>query len=131
MTDDLRGLVPDTLAPRSHRIRLEDFELMVDIGFHDFEVGHPQRLIVCVDVWLEAAAFPSCDRVEAAWDYDHLRHAIRGIVEGRRFNLQETVAREIYAAVAARQGVKAVRVSTRKPDVYPDCKAVGVEIASF
>jgi dihydroneopterin aldolase len=131
MTDDLHGLVPAALAPKSHRIRLEDYELMVDIGFHDFEVGHPQRLLVCVDVWLDAAAFPSCDSVAAAWDYDHLRLAIREIVTGRRFNLQETVAREIYAAVAARHGVTAIRVSTRKPDVYPDCKAVGVEIASF
>ena len=131
MLDDLKGLVPDGLAPRSHRIRLEDYELMVDIGFHDFEIGTPQRLIVCVDVWLEAAAFPSCDSVEAAWDYDHLRLAIARIVEGRRFNLQETVAREIYQTVAARKGVTALRVSTRKPDVYPDCKAVGVELSSF
>jgi dihydroneopterin aldolase len=25
-------------------------------------------------------------------------------------------------------GVMAARVSTRKPDVYPDCEAVGVEV---
>jgi dihydroneopterin aldolase len=27
--------------------------------------------------------------------------------------------------------VTALRVSTRKPDIYPDCGAVGVEMASF
>jgi dihydroneopterin aldolase len=52
-------------------------------------------------------------------------------VEGRRFNLQETVAHAIYDLVAARAGVVGLRVSTRKPDVYPDCEAVGVELSSF
>ena len=53
MTDDpLRGLVPDALAPRHHRIFLEDFDLPVDIGFHDFEIGTPQRLRVNVEVLL-------------------------------------------------------------------------------
>ena len=50
---------------------------------------------------------------------------------GRRFNLQETVVREIYDLVAARRGVTALRVAARKPDIYPDCAGVGVELASF
>ena len=39
--------------------------------------------------------------------------------------------REIYDLVAARRGVTALRVSTRKPDIYPDCAGVGVELSSF
>jgi len=133
MTDPtkLDGLVPNTLAPRTRKVALEDFALPVDIGFHDFEVGAPQRLLVTVEVWLEESAFAATDEVEAAWDYDFLRSGIARLVEGRRFNLQETVAREIYELVAARRGVSALRVSTRKPDIYPDCRGVGVELASF
>ena len=26
---------------------------MTDIGFHDFEVGVPQRLLITVELWLE------------------------------------------------------------------------------
>lgn len=127
----LAGLVPEALAPQSRKILLEDFDLQVDIGFHAFEIGTPQRLRVNVEVWLNAAAFPQCDTVAQAWDYDTLRTSVLALVVGRRFNLQETVAHEIYALVAARQGVTALRVSTRKPDIYPDCAAVGVEICSF
>jgi dihydroneopterin aldolase len=127
----LVGLVPEALAPQSRKIMLEDFDLLVDIGFHEFEIGTPQRLRVNIEVWLTAAAFPQCDTVAQAWDYDTLRTSVLALVVGRRFNLQETVAHEIYALVAARQGVKALRVSTRKPDIYPDCAAVGVEICSF
>lgn len=127
----LDGLVPESLAPRTHRIFLEAFELPVDIGFHDFEVGAPQRLKISVDVYVDAAHFGVEDTVEAAWNYDFLRSEIIRLTRGRRFNLQETLAREIYDLVAARRGVVGLRVSTQKPDVYPDCAAVGVEMSSF
>jgi 7,8-dihydroneopterin aldolase/epimerase/oxygenase len=127
----LDGLVPARLAPRSRKIVLEDFCLTTDIGFHDFEVGAPQRLLVTVEVWVDEASFAADDRAAGAWDYDFVRTEIAALVEGRRFNLQETVAREIYDLVAARRGVTALRVSTRKPDIYPDCAGVGVELTSF
>jgi dihydroneopterin aldolase len=128
---DLDGLIPVALAPKTRKIVLEDFDLPVDIGFHHFEIGTPQRLRINVEVWLDAANFPECDTVDAAWDYDALRSGIVAIATGRRFNLQETVCRAIYDLVAARRGVTGVRVSTRKPDIYSDCAAVGVSIASF
>lgn len=127
----LDGLVPESLKPKTFRIVLQDFVLPVDIGFHDFEVGNPQRLTVTVEVWLEESAFASEDEVSSAWDYDVLRSEIAAIANARRFNLQETLARAIYELVAARRGVTALRVSTRKPDIYPDCAGVGVDLASF
>lgn len=127
----IEGLVPAALAPVTRRIFLKDFELPVDIGFHDFEIGTPQRLFVSVEVWVDDARFAAEDSVAAAWNYDFLRTEIQRLAQSRRFNLQETLAREIYALVAARAGVTALRVSTRKPDIYDDCAAVGVELASF
>jgi dihydroneopterin aldolase len=127
----LHGLVPDALRPRTRKIVLEDFRLDLDIGFHDFEIGNPQRLLVTVEVWVDEAAFARADQPDLAWNYDFLRTEIASVVAGRRFNLQETVAREIYDVVAARRGVEALRVSTRKPDIYPDCAGVGVELSSF
>jgi dihydroneopterin aldolase len=127
----LSGLVPAALAPRSRKIMLEDMDVPVDIGFHEFEIGTPQRLRINIEVWLAVTAFPRCDTVGQAWDYDVLRSAVLALVGGRRFNLQETVAHLIYEMIAARNGVTAIRVSTRKPDIYPDCAAVGVELASF
>ena len=127
----LDGLVPQVLQPKSFRIFLSDFDLPVDIGFHDFEIGTPQRLLVSVDVWVSAEAFASQDTAAAAWNYDFLRTEILRMTQGRRFNLQETLAREIYELIAARHGVTGLRVSTRKPDIYPDCAGVGVEISSF
>lgn len=127
----LDGLVPDRLAPRSRKIVLDEYCVAADIGFHDFEVGAKQRLLVTVEVWVDEASFPTDDRPVGAWDYDFLRSEIGALIEGRRFNLQETAAREIYDLVAARRGVTGLRVATRKPDIYPDCAGVGVEITSY
>ena len=127
----LDGLVPPALAPKSFRIFLEDFDLPVDIGFHDFEIGTPQRLLVTIEVKLTPEAFADKDEKDQAWDYDFLRSEILRLGQSRRFNLQEVFAREVYALIAARKGVAGLRVATRKPDVYPDCKAVGVELSSW
>jgi dihydroneopterin aldolase len=127
----LEGLVPEGLAPVTRKIVLEDYCVDTDIGFHDFEIGHPQRLSITVEVWVEEASFPSSDAVADAWDYDFLRTEIGALATAGRYNLQETLARAIYDLVAARRGVTALRVSTRKPDIYPDCAGVGVELASF
>lgn len=125
------GLVPAALAPKRFRIFLQDYDLPVDIGFHDFEIGAPQRLLVSVEVFVGEEAFASEDSAAAAWNYDFLRTEIRRMTLDRRFNLQETLVREIYELIASRKGVLDLRVSSRKPDIYPDCAGVGVEISSF
>jgi len=127
----LRGLVPDTLRVRSARIVLEALEVQVDIGFHDFEVGAPQRLLVTVEIWLDDTTPPAEDDPERAWNYDFLRTEVEEIASSRRFNLQETLAHAAFERLAAFRGVRALRVRTSKPDVYPEAHGVGVEIASF
>lgn len=127
----LQGLVPDSLKVRSARILLESLEVVTDIGFHEFEVGAPQRLLVTVEIWLEDATLPADDDPERAWNYDFLRTEVEEIASSRRFNLQETLAHAIFDRLAAFRGVRALRVRTSKPDIYPEAHGVGVEIASF
>jgi 7,8-dihydroneopterin aldolase/epimerase/oxygenase len=128
---ELDGLVPDSLKVRSARILLESFAVKTDIGFHEFEVGSPQRLLVTVEIWLEDEALPADDDPQRAWNYDFLRTEVEDIASSRRFNLQETLAHAVFERLAAFRGVRALRVRTSKPDVYPDAHGVGVEIASF
>ena len=127
----LQGLVPDSLKVRSARILLESLEVQADIGFHDFEVGAPQRLLVSVELWLEDSALPPDDDPECAWNYDFLRSEVEEIASSRRFNLQETLAHAMFERLAAFRGVRALRVRTSKPDIYPEAHGVGVEVASF
>ena len=129
--EPLDGLVPDHLRVRTARILLDGLEVTTDIGFHDFEVGAPQRLLVTVELWLEQLAAPLDDDPSGAWDYDYLRREVRALAAERRYNLQETLAHRIFDRFAALHGVKALRVATSKPDIYPDARGVGIEISSF
>jgi 7,8-dihydroneopterin aldolase/epimerase/oxygenase len=125
------GLVPAELKVRSTRIALESLAVQVDIGFHDFEIGTPQRLLVTVEIWLDNQVAPADDDPVEAWNYDFLRSEVEEIAAARRYNLQETLAHAIFDRVAAFHGISALRVRLSKPDVYPDAHGVGVEIASF
>ena len=127
----LQGLVPDHLGVKSSKIMLDSLEVETDIGFHDFEIGAPQRLLVSVELWLAEMAPPPDDNPQSAWDYDFLRNEVIRLAGARRYNLQETLVHAIYQRLAAMRGIKALRVSSAKPDIYRDAAKVGVEIASF
>ena len=130
-TTRLEGMVPDHLRVRQSRILLDSLEVMTDIGFHEFEVGVPQRLSITVEIWLEQLDPPEDENHEFAWNYDFLRSEVVRIAQERRYNLQETLVHAIFQRVAAYRGIKDLRVKSIKPDIYPDARGVGVEIASF
>ena len=127
----LQGIVPDHLRVRQSRILLDSLEVMTDIGFHEFEIGNPQRLLITVELWLEDVQPPADDDHGSAWNYDYLRSEVIRVAQERRYNLQETLVHAIFERVAAYRGVRALRIKSVKPDIYPDAKGVGVEIASF
>ena len=134
MSDDnvrLEGMVPDRLKPRAAKILLDSLEVQADIGFHDFEIGAPQRLLVTVEIWLDHIPPADSDDPADAWDYDLLREQIEALAADRRYNLQESLAHRIYDRVASMRGVAALRVALAKPDVYPNARGVGVEITSL
>ena len=130
-TPALSGLVPDSVKVRSARIILDAVEVQVDIGFHDFEVGAPQRLLVTVECWLDDLAAPRDDDPAGAWNYDFVKSEVEALAASRRFNLQETLAHQLFERLAALHGLSALRIRTSKPDIYPNAAGVGVEIASF
>ena len=125
-------LLPDALRPVTGHIVIESLEVMADIGFHEFERGIPQRLHLTIELWIDGIErAPETDEQADAWDYDHVVGEVRRLATERRFNLQETLVHAIFERLAAMHRVKGLRVRSIKPDVYPDARGVGVEIASF
>lgn len=127
----LTGMVPLGLKVRQQRILIDSLEVMADIGFHDYEIGTPQRLLVNVELWTDELTPPTDDDPARAWDYDVIVQQVRGLATERRYNLQETLVHAIFERLAGLRGVAALRVTSVKPDVYPDARGVGVEISSF
>ncbi|WP_427914671.1 dihydroneopterin aldolase [Ramlibacter sp. MMS24-I3-19] len=108
---------------------LRGLEVQAQIGLHPFELERPQRVVLDIDLYVPLdASTPKHDAIGEVVDYDFVRTVVHERVARGPITLQETLCDDIAAALLAHEGVAAVRVSTRKPDVYPDCEAVGVEV---
>ena len=111
------------------RLFLRDYEIYINIGVHDFEKKAEQRVILNVDLYIPLAMnTPAHDQLNEVVDYDFMRETIKGLAAKGHIQLQETFCDEIISAMLAHPKVLAARVSTSKPDVYPDCHSVGVEV---
>jgi dihydroneopterin aldolase len=111
------------------RLFLRNHEIAVHIGVHDFEHQAPQRIRFNVDLYVPLAlSTPRADQLDEVVDYDFIRHTIAQRVAQGHIELQETLADDLLQQMLAHPKVRAARVSTEKPDVYPDCEAVGVEV---
>ena len=111
------------------RLFLRDYEVWINIGVHDFEKKGEQRVLINVDLYVPLAqSTPRADRLSEVLDYDFIRRSIAERVKRGHIHLQETLADDVLQMMLAHPQVKAARVSTEKPDVYPDCDAVGVEV---
>ena len=84
-----------------------------------------------VELWIDPPLAPPGDDPARAWDYDVVVQAVRSLATARRYNLQETLVHAIFKRIASLHGISALKVTSSKPDVYPDARGVGVEIASF
>ncbi len=114
------------------RIFLRNFELQANIGIHEHEKNGTQRIVVNVDLFVPLeATTPRMDKIAEVVDYAFIHAAVCERIAAGHINLQETLCDDIAHTLLAHPLVRAVRVSTEKPDVYPECDAVGVEVFHF
>jgi 7,8-dihydroneopterin aldolase/epimerase/oxygenase len=117
------------LALNCRRLFLRNHTVDVRIGAHDFEKHAPQRIVFNVELFVPySASTPMQDDLAEVVDYDFIREVIARRVALGHIVLQETLCDDLMRELIAHPQVQAVRLSSCKPDVYPDCEAVGVEI---
>jgi dihydroneopterin aldolase len=111
------------------RLFLSNYEIYINIGVHDFEKRGEQRVLINVDLFVPLNEnTPTQDQLDEVLDYDFMRRSIVDRVSKGHIHLQETLCDDVARIMLAHPQVRAVKVSTAQPDVYPDCDAVGVEI---
>ncbi len=121
--------IPTGDLAECRRMFLKNYEISMNIGVHDFEKKGEQRVIVNIDVYVKLGdCTPVRDQLSEVVDYDFMRDTIARIIARGHIQLQETLCDEIARAMLEHPLVLAARVTTEKPDVYPDCDGVGVEV---
>ncbi len=111
------------------RLFLRNYTVNINIGVHEFEKRGEQRVLINVDLYIPLAqSTPHADDLAEVVDYDFIRSTVAQRISRGHIHLQETLCDDLLASMLAHPRVKAARVSTAKPDVYPDCEAVGCEV---
>jgi dihydroneopterin aldolase len=111
------------------RLFLRNYEVLMKIGAYESEKEGEQRVIFNVDLFVTLnASTPVADKLAEVVDYNLMRNTIGQRVARGHVHLQETLCDDIAQAMLDHPQVRAVRVSTEKPDAYPDCESVGVEV---
>jgi dihydroneopterin aldolase len=114
------------------RIFLREVLLDANIGIHARERAGSQRLFINVDLFVPLGmSTPHHDKIHEVVDYDFVHATVRQRIAQGHINLQETLVDDIARTLLAHPAVKAVRVSSEKPDIYEDVAAVGVEVFHF
>jgi dihydroneopterin aldolase len=120
----------DAFAVQSFKLFLHGYEVMADIGIHDFEIGVQQRVSVDVEMTIGLTLENHHDKIKTTVDYDFVRSGIAKLVASRRFNTQETLCLSILQLVFEEPHIVSAVVRTRKLHVYPDAQAVGCELSA-
>ncbi|MFN9103700.1 MAG: dihydroneopterin aldolase [Betaproteobacteria bacterium] len=125
----MQTLLTNPQLANCRRLFLRDYEVWINIGVHDFEKKGEQRVKINVELYVPLAeSTPRHDELAEVLDYDFIRREIMARVAQGHIHLQETLADDVLARMLAHPKVRAARVATEKPDVYPDCDAVGCEV---
>ena len=102
-----------------YQIVLDEQEITMFLGIHAFEKETMQRVLISatIDVFLtDDSDF---------YDYDALADFIRGFT-GRQIETQEELLRLIHGFIVEDRRVRHAVVHTKKPDIYPDTRSIGV-----
>ncbi|KMW46146.1 dihydroneopterin aldolase [Ralstonia insidiosa] len=111
------------------RMFLRNYEVQINIGVHDFEKKGEQRVLINIELYVPLEySSPTQDKLHEVVDYDFMRDTVARRMAQGHVHLQETLCDDVLAAMLKHPHVRAARVSTEKPDVYPDCESVGVEV---
>ena len=109
------------------RIHLRDHVVSAEIGAFQSERGRDQRLRFDVAVDLASPVSGAEDQVDRILSYDLLVQAIDTALCDQRYNLVETLAERIAAAILVHPQAARVRVTVEKLDRGPG--ALGITIS--
>jgi len=119
----------DPKLANCRRLFLRDYVAQLLIGVHPFEKNKPQRVVINVELFVPLAdSTPAMDALNEVVDYNLMRDTMASYADGEHIHLLETLCDDAANRLLAHPQVRAVRVCVEKPDIYPDCAAVGVEV---
>ena len=122
IADAMRGI---------RHVFVRDLEVETEIGIHPREKHVPQRIVINVDLAVAETPVKDTDRYSDVVCYEQVVERVRAFAAEGHVNLVETMAERIAAACLEDRRVLSARVRIEKPEIFEDCRSVGIEIERF
>ncbi len=111
------------------KLFVDRLRVQASVGILDYELLSKQQLLISLAVEMpHAPTLPGADTVQHVLDYRQLREAAHEEAQSGHINMLETLAGRIAQRLLALPGVALARVRVVKPNVFPDCDGVAVEV---
>jgi len=108
-------------------ITIADMEVHSRIGVPDEERAKPQRLLITVEMTINATAAAVDDDIDRTINYHSVYLRVKKLAEDKERQLIETLAEEIAAMILLEFSTDAVAVEIKK-FILPNTKHVSVRI---
>lgn len=109
------------------KINIIDLEVFFHVGVPDEERARPQRLLLTVEMDFDFTAAAAADSITGTIDYFAVAQRLRGLGEGRSWELIETLASEIADLVFKEFKPNGVTVEVKKFPI-PQARHVAVRV---
>ena len=111
------------------KLFIDRLRVQASVGILDHELLSRQALLISVGIEMpQASTLPEADSVQHVLDYRQLRDVAQQEAQAGHINMLETLAGRIAQRLLALPGVGRVRVRVVKPNIFPDCDGVAVEV---
>ena len=111
-----------------HIIRIVDLEVFYRVGVPDEERRDPQRLMLTVELEVEADAAAASDNIADTVDYFAVSQDALHYGEGRSWKLLERLVAELADFIVEKYKPQSVRVEVKK-FIIPEARHVSVSCA--
>jgi 7,8-dihydroneopterin aldolase/epimerase/oxygenase len=108
-------------------IRIEGLEISSHVGITDQERAIPQEMGVSLTLWTPLEKPGLSDRISDAVDYAHIMNEIRLLLQGKTFNLIETMAEKTARHLLVRFDITKIKVEISKLSL-PGVKSVTASV---
>lgn len=127
------GKITDLFAatPTMRILYLERLRVHASVGILDHELRSRQQVLISMRLEMHGVPdIPAADEVDEVLDYRAMREIAKQEAEAGHINMLETLTGRIAQRLLALPGVDVALVRVTKPNIFPDCDGVTVEVIS-
>lgn len=104
---------------------LRDLIREVDIGIHDYEIGHPQSIRFDLEVTIDGSEAPISDEITHVLNYEYLLESVEKSLSEGRVSLLESLGSRILEKMMAPSQVSSAKIQITKLEILNENGTLG------